>query len=340
MKRNSLVPVSIAIKQLPAWKLQRFQQGLTLIELLVASATGLLVLAAGAALLLSSKAAYIAHDEHGRLQESGRYALLLLSRAVQQAGYEPWDQTAGTLLSLSSLSATVSGLDARSLKAGTAALEQPLAAAVNGSDVLALRFFGAGTDTGDGSMLNCAGFAVPASADLEHGRGWSIFFVGKDQSGEPELRCKYQGKTSWNSEAMVRGVESFQVLYGLDSDADGLPNQFLNASALDRLDQEREGAAGVPDVVTFNQRTHWKQVVALKLSVLMRSGKGLSGRPPRRHALFGPAHAAALGTSDSGTVIDEDALSLAERSRLRQVFSTTVYLRNLRPPPAIAEAAS
>ncbi len=340
MKHRSFILGALAIKQSPTCRIQRFQQGVTLIELLVASATGLLVLAAGAALLLSSKAAYIAHDEHGRLQESGRHALLLLSRAVRQAGYEPWDQAAGPMLNLPSLSAAVRGLDARSLKAATVALAQPMASAVNGSDVLALRFFGAGADTVDGSMLNCAGFAVPASADQEHGRGWSIFFVGKDQSGEPELRCKYQGKTSWNSEAMVRGVESFQVLYGLDSDADGLPNQFLNASALDRLDQELEGTAGVPDVVTFNQRTHWKRVVALKLSVLMRSGKGLSGRSPRQHALFGPAHAAALGASDSGTVIDEDALSLAERSRLRQVFSTTVYLRNLRPPPAIAEKAS
>lgn len=329
-----------AMMLLPAWRLQRFQQGLTLIELLVASATGLVVLAAGAALLLSSKAAYIAHDEHGRLQENGRYALLLLSRAVRQAGYEPWDQVAGTLLNLPGLSPSVRGLDARSLKAATAALEQPLAAAVNGSDVLALRFFGAGAGTGDGSMLNCAGFAVPASTDPEHGRGWSIFFVGKDQSGEPELRCKYQGRTSWNSEALVRGVESFQVLYGLDSDADGLPNQFLNATALDRLDQEQEAAAGAPQGAALHQRTHWKQVVALKLSLLLRSGKGLSVRPPRQHALFGPTHAATLDPHDSGSVIDEGALSLAERSRLRQVFSTTLYLRNLRPPPATSAAAS
>lgn len=331
------------LSAMPPWSGRRSQQGLTLIELLVASATGLLVLAAGAALLLSSKAAYIAHDEHGRLQESGRHALLLLSRAARQAGYEPWDQPVGPLLNLSSLSAAVSGLDARSLKAATAALEQPLGAGVNGSDVLALRFFGSGTGAGDGSMLNCAGFAVSASDDLEQGRGWSIFFVGKDQSGEPELRCKYQGRTSWNAEALVRGVETFQVLYGLDSDADGLPNQFLNASALDRLDQAPD-AAGTepgPDALAFNQRTLWKQVVALKLSVLMRSGTGMPPRAPRQHALFGPAYAAAQGAADPGTLIDERALPLAERSRLRQVFSTTVYLRNLRPPAAaVAEAAS
>lgn len=85
-------------------------------------------------------------------------------------------------------------------------IENPIASVSHGSDVLAIRFSGAN----DGSMLNCAGFAVSeAENELQ---GWSIFLVGGERNAEPELRCKYRGKSGWRTEGIARGVESLRCM--------------------------------------------------------------------------------------------------------------------------------
>src|SRR5690606_21329944 len=166
------------------------QSGLTLIELMIAMALGLFVLLAATGLLLSSKAAYTVQSQTAHVQESGRYAMDILSRAVRQAGHE------GSRMPVAmtqEATPNVIGLNAMTLKTTAAGLNRVTAeGAVNGGDVLALRFFGDGTVEGDGPILNCAGLPVAApdtSDDAEAGRGWSSFFVGEDAQGEPELRC-------------------------------------------------------------------------------------------------------------------------------------------------------
>lgn len=61
--------------------------GLSLVELLVALALGVVLSFAAVNLLLRSKLSYLESDELARLQENGRYALRLLSRELSMAGY-------------------------------------------------------------------------------------------------------------------------------------------------------------------------------------------------------------------------------------------------------------
>lgn len=308
------------------------QAGATIIELMVACTIGLIVVMLATTLLLSSKAGYTTQDENVRVQETGRYAVEIISRGVRQAAYENWDRAENSLVNAPTMSAGIAGMDARTLKEGTAGIDDPVANPVNGSDVLAVRFFGAGSgSSGDGTMLNCAGFGVPETDDPEAGRGWSIFFVASDKSGEPELRCKYRGKNSWNAEAIARGVESFQVLYGVDTDADGLPNQFLNAMQIDRLDGDLklEGPNAVGRLLDKNRKTHWKKVVTVNVAMLVRSAQNArSGVADKRYDLFGPEYAAQHAADDSGTRIDERDLPAASRNRLRKIFSTSIQLRS------------
>lgn len=296
------------------------QAGLTLVEMMVALAVGLAVVLSAARLLALANVAYAAQTESAALDDAGRNALELLGRAVRQAAYaDP------TQLDLSSpvdgLPARLAGLDARSLGATTAGIAVPLAAVANGSDVLAVRFPGAGTGSGDGSVVDCAGFTVAAGEE-----GWSIFYVAKNGDGEPELRCKYRGASNWSADAVLTGVDSFQVLYGLDTDTprDGAANRYVNADAIRALDAALP--AGLPPQ-EFNRRTHWKRVVSVRVGLLLHGTRPTrQDRASREFQLFGPLHAAGAAKSDVGTVLREDALPDKLRRRERRLFSTTVAL--------------
>ncbi|CAN5394661.1 hypothetical protein BH11PSE11_BH11PSE11_12750 [soil metagenome] len=314
---------------------QARQEGVTIVELMIAMALGLLVVLLATVLLLSSKAGFTTQDEAARIQDSGRYAIETISRAVRQAAYENWDSDEGPILTALDAGANIAGLDANSLKESSNGLDSPVQASINGSDVLALRFFGAGTGSnGDGTMLNCAGFGVasPASKEgVDEERGWSIFYVAADTNGEPELRCKYRGKTAWSSDAIARGVESFQVLYGVDTDLDGMPNQFLTASAIQSLDDAlvltgEDDAARERD---RNRKTWWKKVVVVKFGLLLRgSQNSRSDTLNKQYDLFGKDYAEAHAASDRGTRLNEAKLPVATRNRIRKMFTITVQLRN------------
>jgi type IV pilus assembly protein PilW len=296
------------------------QAGLTLVEMMVALAVGLAVVLSAARLLGLANVAYAAQAESAALDDAGRNALELLGRAVRQAAYADPMQ-----LDLSApvdgLPARLTGLDARSLGATTAGIAVPLAAVANGSDVLAVRFPGAGTGSGDGSVVDCAGFTVAAGEE-----GWSIFYVAKNGDGEPELRCKYRGASNWSADAVLTGVDSFQVLYGLDTDTprDGAANRYVNADAIRALDAALP--AGLPPQ-EFNRRTHWKRVVSVRVGLLLHGTRPTrQDHASREFQLFGPLHAAGAAKSDVGTVLREDALPDKLRRRERRLFSTTVAL--------------
>lgn len=304
-------------------------RGLGLIELMVSMVLGLLVALIGSVLLINSNYAYLNQAESARLNDSGRYALETLSRAVRQAALVNWDKADAPVLARADDSASIGGYDARSLNRATAGIDAPLTEAVNGSDVLAVRYFGAGAaGSGDGSVLNCAGFGVGA-ATSEAGRGWSIFYVATDADGEAELRCKYRGASSWGADAIVRGVDSFQVLYGLDTDqpGDGVANRYLNASAINALDAAQ--AAAGDNAAARNRKSAWKRVVSVTVALLMHGERRSAAREaPRQFDLFGKQYADAYGGADAGVHIDELTLPPEQQGRSRRMLRSTIVLRN------------
>ncbi|CDG84429.1 PilW family protein [Janthinobacterium agaricidamnosum] len=309
--------------------------GWTVVELLISLATGLLVMLAASALLISTNGNYLNQAEAARLDDSGRYALDTISRAVRQSAFVNWDSSEAPVGTQPDDSASIGGLDARGISKGSHGIGTPLASSVNGSDVLAVRYFGAGIKgEGDGSVINCAGFGVGA-AQTEAERGWSIFYVAPDSAGEAELRCKYRGDKSWGADAIVRGIDTFQVLYGLDSDdpADGVVNRYVNASAIDALD-DKLALSGVDTAARArdkNRKTHWKRVVSIKIALLLHGERGSrQGSVPGHYDLFGKEYADLYGGMDPGTRIDEERLPLPMRQRARHLVVATILLRN--PP--------
>jgi type IV pilus assembly protein PilW len=308
--------------------------GVTLVELMVSMALSLVVVLISTSLFLSSQVAYTANEDARAIEENGRIAIETIARTLRQARYDDWDPGNGVQLTQLTDSAGIVGLDSRSLKSTTTAIDSPVAKAVNGSDVLTIRFHGAGTGAhGDGTMLNCAGFGVasPSGPDIADRRGWSIFYVAEDSTGEPELRCKYQGKNGWSAVAIARGVETFQLLYGLDADMDGLPNRFVTAREIDELDGSLllTGADSASRLLDKNRKTNWKKVVAIKVAMLVRGTRNVRGDEPNRtYHLFGSEYSQAFGNYDVGSRVDETKLPSKTRNRIRKMFSTTIMLRN------------
>ncbi|MGZ5201149.1 MAG: PilW family protein [Telluria sp.] len=306
----------------------RGQAGLTLVELLVALAIGLVVLAGAGTIFASANADQAAQSDEAAAEEGGRYALEVIGRAVRQAGYVDWSSEAGAN---NGRPPPLAGLDAQSLDKASEGITNPLAPALNGSDVLAVHFEGAGkAPSGDGSVLNCAGFAVPA-----HQEGWSIFYVARGTDGSGELRCKYRGKGSWSADAVVPGVDGFQVLYGLDTDepADGVPNRYVNASTIDTLDGALalNGSTEAERKQDLNERSWWNRVASVRYALLLRGPKAARGTGgARTYDMFGAAYADSVGTTDPGTRLAESALAGGQALRSRRVYVATVALRGRR----------
>ncbi|HJV80081.1 PilW family protein [Noviherbaspirillum sp.] len=314
------------------------QYGLTLVELMISMALGLLIVMATTTLFVSTKTTYLMQDDDARIQETGRYAIDVITRSIRTVSFEE-ESSSELPISAAMTNASISGLDAAGLKSRTQGIDGPYTKAVNGSDVLAVRFSGAGSgDNGDGTMLNCAGFSVSAlsaSESADESRGWSIFYVAEDASGEPELYCKYRGDDSWTSQAIARGVESFQVLYGLDMDDDGLPDQFLNATAIDALDNASSSRdARLHDRVTERRgKGYWKKVAAVKFSLLIRgANRTQSEKATTQYDLFGKDYSNAYAGADAGVRLLESSLPKSVRGRQRRIFSSMVLL-----PTALAK---
>ncbi|MDQ1816441.1 PilW family protein [Massilia sp. CCM 9210] len=300
------------------------QAGLTLVELLVALLLGLLVSLAAASVLVSAQTGYAAQGELAQVDDAGRFALDAIERAARQGAFVDLDREDAPP-SPASAAARIGGLDDQVLGGGPG-IASARPGGVNGSDVLALRFDGVGEGAeGDGSMLSCAGFGVGAGSE-----GWSIFYVAPAAGGEAELRCKYRGQKNWRSDALVAGVDTFQVLYGLDTDvpADGLPNQYLSAGAVSALDAALalDGASPAEREQDLRRKTHWKRVASIKVALLLHGARrGAADREPQAFDLFGAGYS---GAADPGTRLDEARMPPALRWRERRSFAATIVLRN------------
>jgi type IV pilus assembly protein PilW len=295
------------------------EHGFTLVELMVSMTIGLFVVGVASVMLLSAKSGYVSQSDSAQILDTGRHAIEILTRTVRQASYLSWDSSE-TVTTIETEGAAVFGMDAKSLKARTDGISSPVARSINGSDVLAVRFGGSGPGSnGDGATVNCAGFGVgTGSAKNQDQRGWSVFYVAEDAAGEPELYCKYPGEEGWAAQAIARGVESFQVLYGLDMDGDSYPNILVNASTIDAMGKDE-----------MARQALWKSVVEVKVAVLVRGTNPVQDDMRNRYFdLFGESYSSAQGGHDKGVHIVVSELPKTVTNRSRKVFSSTIWLRN------------
>lgn len=315
---------------------RRSQRGFTLVELMVALAISLIVALAACMALLAAQRGYAAVDSSSRLRENARFAAELIERLALQAGYQDLTSAVDTRQEAQSFlsqdpapdimgwdNAVISGLGTGSLSSSNGSRPASCAsgsgtACANGSDVLQLRFYGSSDASGnaDGSIIDCAGNAqktIPYN-DVSK-RAYSVFYVDV-QGQEPTLMCAYLDPASntFKSTPLVTGVESFQVLYGMDgvsasgalSAASGAPQTWLRADQI---------SAGTLTATQIN--ANWRRVRRIRIGMVLRG-------PPRAAADTTVGVYAPLGSSDTVSQLNVTA----NDGRVRQVISMTIALRN------------
>lgn len=174
--------------------LRHRQLGLGLIEIMVALAISAVLLTGIIQIFLSSKLSYRVAEASARVQESGRFAVNLMTEDLRMAGYMG---------------------DYRS-DPGT-----PLA----GHD---------GSDMGWSPDLpaQLAGQVRPGTdvvITIAHVQ-MSAYYIGTNAQGEPALfRMSLINNGGLQAQEIIEGAEDLQVLYGEDTDGDGIANRYARA---------------------------------------------------------------------------------------------------------------
>jgi type IV pilus assembly protein PilW len=125
-----------------------------------------------------------------------------------------------------------------------------------------------------------------------------VYYVGQDQDNSPalfETQSLSDGSMA-KPQVIVPGVENMQILYGVDTTGGSTlstPNQYLTAAQVDATN-------------------NWANVLSLQLGLLVRSDTG---------AMPLPATAQTFDVLNTYITAPRD-------TRLRHVFTTTIYLRN------------
>ncbi len=291
------------------------QFGHSLASLMIAMAVALVIALSALRLIAQSHQDYGRTEQIALIDDQVGYALEIIGRSLQQAGHVDANLSM-PVLPARPFDGAVIGMDNSTVAGGTPAIDLPLANAHLGSDMLMIRFAG---DTA-GRMSNCAGFAVPPSVNGSDDAGVSIFHVALDAFEQPELRCKYRGASQWSSQAIASGVESFQVLFGMDTDGDGLPNDFVSATRLASID-----AAALSSQPSLRTR-----IVAVEIALLMRSARTVKAPAILRSIdLFGHRYAERHQSDDPGTHMKPEAL---KSDHLHRHYDAVIFLNNsLRP---------
>ena len=336
-------PLFAPLKRLPSLGSGKCMRGFGLIELMVAITLMLLITAASVALLMANSQGARTVESALQMDDTARYAFKIIENSVQNAGYTDLVPTSDsgrvhTLFAECAATADavpcpVLGFDNSKIEAQKESDDDSLTdfgeedsaeESANNSDSLAVRFAGSGTGAGDGNMVTCTGQSVPAS-EQDSGLGLSIFWVDTDSDGEPALKCTSRAYNSSaagmerSTEVLLRGVETFQVMYGLDlckpSATATEPLADCSATGQDGIVDRWVSADDVED-------EDWKLVRAVRIGMVLRGAVG-SAQDKNTDPLY-PLGKDFVGTST------ESGLKFTPPSdtRMRRVYTSTLMLRN------------
>jgi type IV pilus assembly protein PilW len=337
------------------------ERGLTLTELMVSVAISLAVLAALSNVYLGSRGAYRTNEALARVQETGRFALDWISRDLRSTGFagclsrgaqiavysNPRPAGLGSLTALRGYERAAGfaypagiervGGDDRSDAVRIVAVDSTARAYVDGdSDVaaatIAIRDNRAGFEPDDVLVVSdcerSAVFTVSGvqgkpirlahAADRNGGldtpthrisppfkardgafvaRFDSVaYFVGRPKDRRDAPPALYRASFE-RTERVVENVEDLDFLYGVDSDDDGAVDSYLRADQVDAA--------------------QWDGVLSVRIALVVASAEA---------AVPGGGQVVYLRDIDGDAVID--AQPAPGDRRLRQVFTTTVSLRN------------
>lgn len=282
------------------------QRGLSLVELMVAMTIGMILAIVIAQAYITASTTQASQTDLTRIQESARFTFDLFARGGRMAGYRDNSIPSLAYLNFDTTAAATSFITGTN-DAATVDLGGSVTATVlNASDTITLRYYGAdnpAATAADGSIMDCQGNAVRRAQLLAE-----TIYVAADaaNNNEPTLFCssRYDNVGVPTQVPLIPGVESLQVLYGEDTDADGIVNRYIPIQSVGDLG---------------NIKSIWVS------AVVRAPGTSASTFDAQTFNHFGvtyaPGNAAPGGDTGAVFVSPGDA-------HLRRVLSTVIALRN------------
>lgn len=298
--------MNVSIHKMPPMK--RLTQGISLVELMVSMVVGMLVILAAAQLFGGNVNASRATQDIAQIQEGSRIGFDVLARQIRMAGFHP-------VSSRDNFNSTNAACAADPTQA-ICGINDEAAPTPNLSDELRVRFWGVTSPNGppvvaDGASVDCQGQAVDGSTvEEERLRVVTLPTNPADPAtNTPTLVCEViRGAANIALGAaapiaaqvpLVYGVDTFQVLYGEDTNGDRAADRWMPAAAVNMAN-----------------------VFAVQIAMVVRS----EGRnnppilPAYTYRLFGDVYA---GAGDAGaSFVDPND------GRARRVVTFSVNLRN------------
>lgn len=282
------------------------QTGVTLVELMVALAIGMVITLAVTQAYLTGVDAQRSQTDLSRSQESARFSFYLLGNEIRKAGFRNTFAVGSTAQEFCATYSTPGSLLIGSNDPTTLALGGSTTATIlNKSDSITLSFYGEDNAAGtaaDGSILDCIGNPVRRGNLVA-----DTLYVAADatNNNEPTLYCssRLNGGTPTVT-PLIPGVDSIQFLYGDDSDADGTVNRY----------------------VPYNNISSPDNVLSVMASLVVRTANTVSLDTAQKvFNHFGTTYAPSdtPPTGDTGSVY-----TAPNDGRVRLQFSTVIALRN------------
>ncbi len=276
---RAIYPRSFAFRRGMMRRPMQVQNGFTLIELMIALAIGLLVLASVSMAYVSASRTTRTSEMETQLNEDGVIALSIIQQQIQMAGYSGFTKV-GTLDKPNFTGAGVRGCSAAAFTSTYVAFgslgSTACAMTVSDGDGIIVRYEADAVNsvqTAASAPTNClitTALKLPSEADgtKDYYQAENRFFVKASgtSSGKPELRCAATSGSSasltYPNQPLLENVERMQLRYGVAAtgeDDDLQVVAYRTASEIDTL------------YASESADKRWKRVVSVKICLLMRS---------------------------------------------------------------------
>ena len=216
----------------------RFQRsgGFSLVELMVASTLGLILLTGVVFIFLGARQTNDVSSNAGTIQNDGRFLLQFMKEDVQHAGYLSWEDFADLVPAGATMEQHIL-FAGDAVQSGWVADFTPTqnnvaVGSAEDSDILTIQ---------QHALVDCLGDAPIAPLDASgNGLVVNTYQLIEGAGGVTELAC--------NGQPLVRNVESFQVLYGVEQEGIGL--QYYNAADLPPIARSLVSSIQIGFVIT------------------------------------------------------------------------------------------
>lgn len=204
----------------------RLIAGYTMVELLIAMALALFLLAGLLTIVQSTRSTYTSQTALAKLQNSEQLAMLLMTDVIEQSGYypNPVTDTIDTAFPAAGALGPAPAFQLSQVVAGTLGAGAP-----GNTDTFSVRFVTALNDT----VMNCTGGTNTTGPDIAYTNTFSV-----DNQGNLDCTLAVNG-VSQAPVSLVSGVENLQVWYGVKTNpavSDDNVDSYLTAAQMSSAD--------------------------------------------------------------------------------------------------------